>query len=82
MKSAWQTYVDDLPDFILAGFGDVKRTTGRYPRRLIVSQLLAEIMHVSVGVWGPTAAPGVWGWIEFLDPEDAIGIDEFGQPEN
>lgn len=81
ISSEWQKPVDDLPGFILAGFADVRRATGRYPRRLFVSGLLAEIMRVSAGVWGPTAAPGVWGWVRFLDPETALGRDEFGQLE-
>ena len=78
MRSAWQLPVDDLPGFILAGFADVRRATGRYPRRLYVSGLLAEMMRVSVGIWGPTALGGVWGWVSFLDPETAVGRDEFG----
>lgn len=78
--SAWQKPVDDLPGFILAGFADVKRATGRYPRRLYVQGLLAQIMGAQGGVWG-LLLPGIWGWIHFLDPEFALGKDEFGNPE-
>ena len=45
------TYTDDLPDFILAGFVDVHRVTGRYPRELFVNRLLAEMMDARPGVW-------------------------------
>jgi hypothetical protein len=79
MKS--RIYTDDLPDFILAGFIDVKQETGRYPRTLLVNHLLGEMMGARPGVWR-LYTPGVWGWSSWLDPEVALRMDEFGRPEN
>jgi hypothetical protein len=75
-----RVFTDDLPDFILAGFADVRRTVGHYPRTLLVGTLLAEMMKVRPGVWR-LYAPGVWCWSSWLDPEIALGMDEFGHPE-
>ena len=83
MRTAWRVYVDDLPDYILAGFGEVRRITGRYPTMLIVGPLLAEMMGgKSVGVWRPCLCRhgcGVWAWSAFLHPGDVRRTDEYGQ---
>ena len=77
----FRIYTDDLPDFILAGFIDVRRTTGHYPRELFVGRLLAEMMDARPGVWRLCGPAGLWGWSSWLDPEVALGMNEFGQPE-
>ena len=74
------TYTDDLPDFILADFANLRRATGHYPRELFVGRLLAEMMGVRHGVWR-LKSPGVWCWVGWLNPEFARGKDEFDFPE-
>lgn len=70
--------VDDFPDFILEGFVDLERATGRYPRMLIIRELLAEMMNAEPGLWRPSAFGGIWHWRMTCVPD---GIDEFGNLE-
>lgn len=82
MKDLVHLRVDDFPDFLLAGFVDHKKATGRYPHMLYINALLAEMMQCRPGIWGPTIGfPGVWGWLGRLTAEAARGKDEFGYPE-
>lgn len=75
-------WVDDLPDFILEGFGDHKRAWGRYPRVLLVSPLLGELMKARPGLWRPVRGfGGVWGWVRNLAVGVADSMDEFGRPD-
>lgn len=72
---------DDLPDFILEGFQDVKQLTGSYPDTLVLGWLLAEMMHARPGVW-KCARPGVWKFTrDFLTPSEPDDMDEFGMPD-
>lgn len=75
-------HVDDLPAFVLAGFGEHRARWGSYPRFLRVSPLLGHMMGARAGVWRPVRGfPGVWGWYREFDRGDAPGMDEYGKPE-
>lgn len=73
--------VDDFPDFVLEGFGDIKRMTGCYPRMLIVSFMLGQMMGATCGEWRPTGDAGIWAWVRYLRPEIVEELDEFGFPD-
>ena len=78
MTALVHVHVDDFPDFVLAGFGDHRRAWGRYPRVLVVSPLLGELMGARPGLWTPVpGCGGVWGWVRNLV---ADRMDEFGRP--
>ena len=76
-------WVDDLPAFILEGFGDHRKRWGRYPRVLLVSTLLGDLMRARPGLWRPVRGfGGVWGWVRNLAiGEMRHGINEFGRPD-
>lgn len=72
--------VDDFPDFILDGFLDMKHSLDRWPRVLLIGDLLAKIMNVRPGVWLPDyRTPGIWQWETWLDPDLHDDLDEFGE---
>jgi len=71
---------DDLPDFLLEAWPDVRRASGLTPKQLLVSDLLGEMARMRPGLWTPDRC-GRWHWKEFLDPEWSMGRDEFGIPE-
>lgn len=82
MAAAVTVWVDDLPDFILEGFGDHRLRYGAYPRVLLVSTLLGDLMKARPGVWRPVQGfGGVWAWVRNLAPGDVRGMDEFGRPD-
>ena len=79
LRSLTECATDDLPDFLLKGFRDLKAATGRYPRVLLISNLLGEMMGKRPGVWRLEHA-GIWRWCKYLDPSSHHDMDEFGQP--
>lgn len=79
MRPLTQCTTDDLPDFLLEGFADLKAATGHYPRVLLISDLLGEMMGKRPGVWR-LERPGLWCWCKYLDLSSHHDMDEFGQP--
>ena len=52
---------DDLPDYLLASFVDLKRKTGRYPSITLVTMTAAVLTGFRAGVWVRRAG-GLWEW--------------------
>ena len=52
---------DDLPDYLLASFVDLRHKTGRYPSIALVTMTAAVLTSFRAGVWVRRRG-GLWEW--------------------